>query len=166
MTARALRFLAFALVVTACDAARDDNPAQPGAGAALETAAIDRGLVVDPSRLDTIGAYVGGEDQICVVEGDDARRIGAVVEIDDSQRCTARGTISGKAAPQIDLGDGCRFAATFDGDVLRFPAVVPDACSRACTGRATLGALAVSRLSVSEIEARAMRDPDDRPLCG
>nr|WP_233130603.1 hypothetical protein [Sphingomonas jeddahensis] len=157
--------MALALLLAACGQPAPD-PARPEeAGAALEQAALKAGIVADPANLNPVGAYASETDRVCIVPHNKDYRIGASVEYGEGQSCIARGVASGRDTLQIDFGEDCRFEAGVEGGRVVFPAVLPPACDRRCTGRATLTAINASLLSSAEAEARAMRAPDGEPLC-
>jgi hypothetical protein len=131
----------------------------------LEQAALSAGIVADPANLNPAGAYASETDRVCIVPRDQDYRIGASVEYGEGQSCIARGVASGRGTLRIDFGEACRFEASLDGGRIVFPAVLPPACDRRCTGRATLTAINAGLLSNAEAEARAMRAPDGEPLC-
>lgn len=161
-----MRRFALLLVLAGCDRAIEPVAQTAGAGQALESAAIDAGIVADPARLDPAGVYVSDTDQVCVVPtAGGGYAIGASVDYGEGQGCVARGTATGIETLAVDLGDDCRVTVRFDGTRLTFPANVPAACARACTGRASLAALNAERLSTAPSEAAALRDPTGKPLC-
>ncbi len=160
------RALAVALLLAGCEKAAPDAPAVPQAGAALERAALAAGIVADPANVDPVGAFASETDRACVVPQGSGYRVGASVDYGEQQGCVARGTATGRETLRIDFGDQCRFDARFDGERIVFPATVPTACDRRCTGRASLTALSVARLSNTESEARTIRGSDGQPLCG
>ncbi|WP_312488176.1 hypothetical protein [Sphingomonas sp.] len=140
------------------------------AGERLEAASIAAGLVADPATVPLDGIWARDSDRICILpasetRGDAARRIGVLVDYGEGQGCVGRGTLarSGRTL-DIDL-DGCRFAARLDGDGIQFPASVPAACNALCSGRASLSALNVERVSASVAEAQALRGPNGTALC-
>ena len=136
------------------------------AGAALERSALASGMVADPARSLPTGVYGSGEDKVCVVPQGDARyRIGASVDLGEQQRCAARGTARGRDKLEVQMGQGCAFVASFDGDTISFPAVLPGACDAMCEGRTTLAALSAARLSDSVPEATRAVGSDGNPLC-
>lgn len=138
-----------------------------GGGEALEAAAVARGLVINPSAVVPTGVYSNDEDQVCVLPLSDGHyRIGASVDLGEDQRCTARGSATGRDRLNVSLGDGCRFTAEVDGDRIVFPATIDAACDRQCRGRASLAALSAERLSDSAAEAARTRGLDGTPLCG
>jgi hypothetical protein len=153
------------LVLGGCDRAPASTSAATSAGASLERAALAAGIVADPARLDPVGAYAADTDRICLTANGDSYRIGASIDYGERQGCIARGTARGRETLHIDFGEDCRFEARFDGERISFPATVPSACERRCTGRATLAALTAERLSGAAAEARAMRSADGEPLC-
>ncbi len=161
--------LASALLLAGCDrgpAAPAPTASSEAAGAALERAAIAAGVVADPVELDPAGAYASATDRVCVVAEGRTYRVGASIDYGEGQSCLARGEASArKQQLRIDFGDDCTLDARFDGERIVFPAVVPGACERRCTGRASLSALSAERLSPAASEARAMRAPDGRALC-
>jgi hypothetical protein len=160
------------LLVAGCDRPATRAPRGDTAGDRLEAAAIAAGIVSDPARADPVGLYAGGDDRMCVVPrgGAGGYSVGIVVRYDDGQGCTARGVAARDGeALRIGLtdggGDDCRFTARFEGDRIVLPATLPEGCDRRCTGRATLAALSVDRLSDGTAEASAQRDRQDEPLC-
>lgn len=161
-----MRVVALALLLAACGQPAPDPLRPEKGGAALERAALNAGIVADPANLKPAGAYASETDRVCIVPRDKDYRIGASVEYGEGQSCIARGVASGRETLRIDFGEACRFEASLDSGRVVFPAVLPPACDRRCTGRATLTAINASLLSNAEAEARAMRAPDGEPLCG
>ena len=159
------RALLLALLLAGCDGGRPvAQPATPGAR--LEASAVAAGLVVDPRSASEIGSWSRDGDRVCVVPADnDDERIGALVDYGDGQGCAASGTAE-RHGERLDVIFGsCRFAARFDGTRIVFPAELPGACDTLCTGRASLAALAMTRISGSASEARTLRSPGGRLLC-
>lgn len=154
------------LVLAACDSTPTPAPVATSAGASLERAAVEAGIVADPKAIDPVGAYASDTDRLCLTANGDAYRIGASIDYGEGQGCLARGTAKGRETLRIDFGADCRFDASFEGERITFPAIVPTACERRCTGRASFSALTAQRLSGAAAEARAMRGPDGQPLCG
>ncbi|MHA6719266.1 hypothetical protein ACX40Y_07410 [Sphingomonas sp. RS6] len=158
--------LAAVLALGGCGQGR--QPSDPPRSPNLEQAAIARGLVSDPAARQITGLFTRDTDRVCIVKQAQAYRIGAVVDYGDGIGCSARGSVSRSGdALRIVLGedDGCTFAARFDGERIRFPGALPAGCARFCRRRASFTGLQVSRLSESDAEARAMRDPGGRALC-
>ena len=157
------------LALSACSSA-PQAPQQVGQPQDLESAAVERGMVRDPRDTDIAGLYARDTDRVCIVQGDDGYRIGAFVDYGDKITCSGSGNVTRVGDKlHIQLGadaDGCSFDARFDGDKLYFPGNVPDGCAKLCARRASYAGLEVSRLSESAAEARAMRDPQGRVLCG
>lgn len=152
------------LLLAGCDAA--PPAAQRSPGERLERAARAAEMVRDPRGMQPVGMFASDSDQLCSVPlARGAYRIGVSVDYGDGHRCSGRGTMTGGATPSVDLGQGCRFVARFDGERLRFPAAVPPACERLCRGRASLSALIASQLSDAASEAAHARGPDGRLLC-
>lgn len=141
----------------------------PNAAIDLETAAIQRGLIRDPRDTAIAGAYARGPDRLCIVPSGQGHRIGIVIDYGEGNGCRATGTVrrTGEGLA-LTLGrDGaCRFTARYDGDHLALPGALPPACQRLCTGRAALAGAQFARLGESAAEARAMRDPEGKLLCG
>ena len=128
----------------------------------LETAAIERGLIRNPGETGIEGLYARDTDRLCIV-GD---RIGASVDYGDGIACSAAGAVERTGERlRVTLGADCAFDARYDGARVIFPATVPQACRRLCTGRASFAALDVERLSDSTAEAAAMRDVRGRTPC-
>lgn len=136
---------------------------QGSEGATLEQAAIARGVVRDPAAAVPIGLYARVGDRLCIA-GD---RIGMFIDYGDDIGCSGQGRfVRAGEALRIDLGNGCAFEAAYDGDHIRLPGKLPGACQRLCTRRASLAGFEADRLSESASEARALRDPKGRELCG
>lgn len=152
------------LVLAACDrappTALPDTP-----GGRLEAVAVARGLVVDPAKVGLAGSWASETDRLCVVPAGSTLRLGASVDYGPEQSCAASGTVT-RDGEKLDviLGD-CRFEASFDGERIVFPPQLPRACERFCTGRASLAALTVERLSESVSEAATLRSAGGQPLC-
>ena len=156
--------LAVALLLAGCDSA----PTAVGnsAGDRLETAARASGLVIDPATRSLTGSWARETDHACIVPAGKDTRIGVMIDYGEGQSCAGRGTVvRDGAALDIRLG-ACRIQASFDGERIAFPGAVPAACERLCSGRASLAAMAVDRLSDSRSEAETLRGPDNRLLCG
>lgn len=158
-------WLAAAMLLAGCQREAPPPPPPPGAGGDLERAALAAGLIADPATADPTGVFQRGGDLVCLLPGDEAHVIGVSVDYGEGQRCVARGTARGRTSLAVDLGDGCRFDATLDADRLALPATLPAACDRACSGRATLAAVAVERLSAAGPEAARTRGADGALLC-
>lgn len=160
------RVLALALLLTACGqqpAARQD-----GAGARLEEAARQAGLVTDLATATLAGSWARDTDRLCVLpdgNGDEAVRIGAAIDYGEGQGCAAAGTARRRGDRVAVTFGACRFEATFDGERIAFPAELPAACDRFCTGRASLAAMTVEHLSTSTSEAETLRSPTGTLLC-
>ncbi|WP_188054887.1 hypothetical protein [Sphingosinithalassobacter sp. CS137] len=142
----------------------DRNAAAPTAD--LETAAIERGLVRDPAETEIAGLYARDGDRLCIVPDGYGYRVGAYVDYGDGIGCSGSGRVSRAGdTMRVELGEGCSFDAEFDGERIRFPGQVPGACGERCTQRASFAGFEATRLSESEAEAAALRDPRGRQLC-
>jgi hypothetical protein len=160
-----MRWLVLALLLGGCGDATQ-QAADDSAGARLEAAATRAGLVADP-KGSIEGSWARDTDRLCVVDsGNGTSRIGATVDYGEDQGCTASGTVSRSGDRLRVAFAGCRFEARFDGDRIRFPADLPKDCETLCTGRASLAALSVDRLSESRSEAGALRSAKGVLLCG
>jgi hypothetical protein len=155
----------FLLMLCGCGEASREQATTPGA--ALEAAAVAEGLVADPARASLVGSWGRDSDRVCVVGPDRGeQRIGAVVDYGDGIGCSAGGTVRRDGDRlKVVLGEDCRFDARFDGERIIFPAEVPEACEARCTGRASLAALTVERLSESASEATTLRGRRGEMLC-
>ena len=157
-----VRALPALLLLAACQRAA---PVADTPGSRLEATAMARGLVADSGAALT-GSWARDTDRVCIVPAGDAYRIGASVDYGEGQGCAASGTVRRvRSGLRVELG-GCRFEAGYDGERISFPAELPAACDRFCSGRASLSALAVERLSESVSEAQTVRGPNGRLLCG
>jgi hypothetical protein len=155
------------LALTGCSSKQDAADAvSGGAGARLEQAAIATGVIRDPESADLTGVYASDPERVCVVPVAQDFRIGVTLDYGEGQQCSAGGSLkrSGDAL-QLDLGDGCAFEARFDGQGIKFPGALPDACQKKCTGRATMAGLSVDTLSSSLSEATALTDAQGQALC-
>jgi hypothetical protein len=131
----------------------------------LENAAVAAGLVIDPATAPIAGSWARDNQRMCVVPAGEELRIGALLDYGDGQGCAASGTTERRGETlRVHFGE-CRFDARFDGERVAFPAELPDACAALCTGRASLAAFAVDRLSTSVSEAATLRTPAGRTLC-
>jgi hypothetical protein len=141
--------------------------AERSAGAQLEGAAVAAGLVADSASRSITGSWSRDTDRACIVPtaGGKAIRIGVLIDYGEGQGCAGSGTVSRQGDTlDIRLGD-CRVAARFDGERIVFPAEVPSACDRLCTGHASLAAMTVERQSEAVSEAMSLRTPGGRILC-
>lgn len=149
-------------LLAACSPAQEVRE-DDSAGRALEAAARSAGIVSDVTEA--AGVYAVGEDRLCLTGTAPRYRIGVSVDFGEGQRCLAHGSAQGRGDLALDLGDGCRFTATRNGDRLLFPVRTPAACARSCQGRATLDTLAFDRLSEASGEATRLRGVDGKLLC-
>jgi len=159
-------FVLLLLALAACSGGKSGgNARQPQD---LESAAIERGLVRDPDDSDLTGLYARDTDRVCVVRSGSAYRIGAYVDYGDRITCSGTGSVERDGERlKVALGsEGCTFDAHYDGDRIKFPGILPDACKRLCARRAAFTGLEATRLSESAAEAAAMRDASGRRLCG
>lgn len=157
------RAAAFLLLLAGCQRAAPAPADTPGAR--LERAAIASDIVVDPTSRSLIGSWGNDTDRLCVVPVGREQRLGASIDYGEGQTCAASGKVERRGERlRVAFGD-CRFDAAFDGDRITFPADLPAACSRLCTGRASLAALTAARLSESESEAKTLRAPGGQLLC-
>ena len=155
------------LLLTGCSGEQGGaDAAGGGSGARLEQAAIATGVIRDPASADLTGVYARDPEQVCVVPAARDFSIGVTLDYGEGQQCSASGTLkrSGEVL-KVDLGKGCTFDARFDGQGIAFPGALPDACSKKCTGRATMAGLSVDALSASLSEATALTDAKGRALC-
>ena len=158
------RAVLLALMLGGCG----QGPATPGAdsaGARLEAAAETAGIVPGP-KAPLQGSWARDTDRVCVVGTERTARIGVSIDYGEDQACAASGTVE-RSGDALKLAFGaCKFDARFDGDRIVFPADVPEACESLCTGRASLAALTVDRLSESRSEAATLRSTKRKLLCG
>ena len=158
------RVLLLALVLGGCWRG-PKTAAADSAGARLEAAAEEAGIVPDPNAP-LQGSWARDTDRVCVVGTEKTSRIGVSVDYGEDQACAGSGTVE-RAGDALKLAFGaCKFDARFDGDRIVFPAEVPEACESLCTGRASLAALTVDRLSESRAGAATLRSTKGKLLCG
>lgn len=159
-----MRALLLLLLLAGCNGAPAPKTDSPGAR--LEAAAVARGLVSDPNGGTPVGSWANESDRVCVVPAGPGLRLGASIDYGEGQGCAASGTAE-RRGDRLRVSFGaCRFDAGYDGDRIVFPAELPAACDRYCTGRASLTALTVTRLSDSASEAASLRAANGRLLCG
>ncbi|TCP67751.1 hypothetical protein [Sphingomonas sp. PP-CE-1G-424] len=158
------RMLLLALMLGGCG--REPKiAAADSAGARLEAAAETAGIVLDPNAP-LQGSWARDTDRVCVVGTEKTARIGVSVDYGEDQACAGSGTVE-RSGDALKLAFGaCKFDASFDGDRIVFPAEVPEACESLCTGRASLAAVTVDRLSESRSEAATLRSTKGKLLCG
>lgn len=158
------RVLLLAVMLSACG--REPATAvADSAGARLEAAAETAGIVPDPNAP-LQGSWARDTDRVCVFGTEKTARIGVSVDYGEDQACAGSGTVE-RSGDALKLAFGtCKFDARFDGDRIVFPAEVPEACESLCTGRASLAALTVDRLSESRSEAATLRSTKGKLLCG
>ncbi|SFN78326.1 hypothetical protein [Sphingomonas sp. OK281] len=158
------RVLLLALMLGGCGR-EPTTPVADSAGARLEAAAETAGIVPDPNAP-LQGSWARDTDRVCVVGTEKTAQIGVSVDYGEDQACAGSGTVE-RAGDALKLAFGaCKFEARFDGDRIVFPAEVPEACESLCTGRASLAALTVDRLSESRSEAATLRSTKGKLLCG
>jgi hypothetical protein len=160
-----MRLVPLFLLLAACSGA---SPEKAQAPQDLEKAAIERGLVRNPTDTEIAGLYARDTDRICIVPSTIGYRIGAFVDYGDGITCSGTGTASRVGETlHIELGSeqACGFDAKFDGDKITLPGALPEGCSKLCNRRASYAGLEVSRLSESAAEAAAMRDANGKRLC-
>jgi hypothetical protein len=158
------RALLIALTLGGCGT-EPSNAVADSPGARLEAAAQTAGIVPDPNAP-LQGSWARDTDRVCVVGTGKTSRVGVSVDYGEDQTCAASGTVS-RSGDVLKLAFGaCTFDARFDGDRIVFPAEVPAACESLCTGRASLAAVTVDRLSESRSEAATLRSSGGKLLCG
>jgi hypothetical protein len=161
-----LALLVLALLA-GCSGGNGDAPAGNAAQPQdLESAAIARGLVPDPTDREIAGLYARDTDRLCIVRSGLDYRIGAYVDYGDGITCSGSGRVtrSGETL-RVELGEGCAFDARFDGEKIAFPGALAEGCAKLCARRASYAGLEATRLSESSAEASAMRDASGRQLC-
>ncbi|MCP8889619.1 hypothetical protein [Sphingomonas faeni] len=158
------RVLLLALVLCACGR-EPSNVVADSAGARLEAAAETAGIVPDPNAP-LQGSWARDTDRVCVVGTEKTARIGVSVDYGEDQGCAASGTVE-RSGDALKLAFGaCKFDARFDGDRIVFPSEIPEACDTLCTGRASLAAVTVDRISESPSEASTLRSTGGRSSAG
>lgn len=154
-----------ALTLGGCGQGPAKNELADSAGARLEAAAQSAGLVADPNAP-LQGSWARDTDRVCVVGTQRKNRIGVSVDYGEDQGCAALGTVE-RAGDTLKITfGGCTFDARFEGDRILFPANMPETCESLCTGRASLDALTVDRISESRSEASTLRSTKGALLCG
>jgi len=161
-----MRSALLAALLLLCGCGSQPQAPRDTPGTRLERAAQRAGLVGDPAAASLVGSWAADTDRLCIVPaGGDTYRIGALIDYGEGQGCAAAGTARRRGERVAVAFGPCRFDARFDGERVVFPATLPAACDRFCTGRASLDALAVARLSTAVAEARTLRAPSGKRLC-
>lgn len=145
----------------------------------LDVAAIEAGVIVDPSALDLAGSFADaagtGSDAFCARgnrQGDFA--VGVLVSFGESSQCEAQGSarLSGEQV-RINLHRsgtgkavaGCSFAARFDGNGLVLPGSLPAGCDAVCSDRASLAGASFALVEPGDGAAAAARGRSIKRLC-
>ncbi len=155
----------------------DGLPALAGgsteAGAALDSKAIEAGILPDPDTTEFAGRYEArgdlGIDKLCAVKtAVNSFNVGFLSVYGPESKCEGVGTaqVDGEKVNISLNGKGnCRFTARYDGFELRFPAVVEGSCAQYCSERASLSGTHYFMVEPGSIAARNTLGRDIERLC-
>lgn len=165
--------LALLMLLAACRAG--EEPEVIDADNALESAARDANLVVDPDATPPTGLYErihsSGTDSFCArPDGDDdTYRFGLIASFGTTLTCEGQGSaVHDGETLALDFDDAdCSFTARYDGQSVAMPGTVPEGCSALCGPRALMSGVSIARTGWEEADARRLLSRQDRaPLCG
>jgi hypothetical protein len=171
---RAMLPITMFLALTGCDA---KAPAMLGgpddAGSALDTQAIEAGILPDPDNLEFAGRFETrsdlGTDKFCSVSnGTRQFEIGVLAVFGPESKCEGKGsaTISGdKVRIMLNGKDRCQFDAQYDGVELRFPGSIESGCASYCSDRASLSGTHYFMVQPGDEPARKTLGRDIERLC-
>lgn len=142
-------------------------------GAALDSKAIEAGILPDPDTTEFAGRYEArgdlGIDKLCAVKTTaNSFNVGFLSVYGPESKCEGVGTaqVDGEKVNISLNGKGnCRFTARYDGFELRFPAVVEDNCAQYCSQRASLSGTHYFIVEQGSIAARNTLGRDIARLC-
>lgn len=160
------------LVLAACG--QNDSKEAPATDAsrALDEQAISRGLLPDPEGRALAGRYESrselGIDKFCAVGDDGQFQIGFLAVFGPDSKCEGQGRaefVGENVRITLSGQESCRFDASFDGILLRFPGSVPDGCASYCTPRAAMGGTSYFFTEPGDASARQTLGRDIERLC-
>lgn len=151
----------------------DDNSS---ANSALEQAAIETGIILDPATLNLEGLYEAGpeleNDRFCAVQKGDSYDVGIFVYFGGDQICEGRGegVLDGEIA-RLTLRSSdkdaaiCELEAVYDGTQIVFPGAIPETCNAICARRASLAGVSIPLVESGAEPALRARGNDTERLC-
>jgi hypothetical protein len=109
----------------------------------------------------------GLSSQLCIVErGQGAARFGLNIWGGNMHACSGSGTREGGKLTLAMEGDrACTVTATIEGDAIRLPSDIPEACNYYCGEQAKMAGVSLARTGNSQADALKARDVVDEPLC-
>lgn len=166
------RWLALALLLTACGQGENNQAPKTEASRALDAQAISRGLLPDPEGRSLAGRFESrselGTDKFCAVGDDGQFDIGFLAVFGPDSKCEGQGRaeFAGEKVRITLQGKGsCRFDADFDGILLRFPGSVPEGCASYCSPRAGMGGTSYFFTEPGNASAKRTLGRDIERLC-
>ena len=170
------RWMALALLLSLAACRAGEEPAAPeviDADNALESAAREANLVVDPDATPPTGLYErihsSGTDSFCAVPDGDDHRFGLIASFGTTLTCEGRGSAvhDGETLALDFDGADCSFTARYDGQSVAMPGTVPAGCSALCGPRASMSGVSIARTGWEVADANRLRSRrSGAPMCG
>jgi hypothetical protein len=164
--------LAAACLLPACDG--DDGNMSAGnlsgGGTAQASAKPTAPIAAGESLTGLYEKKEGGlSSQLCIVEkGQGSGRFGLNIWGGNMHACSGSGTVT-RNGNQLTLameGDrSCTLTAAIEGNSIRLPTQIPEACNYYCGKQASLAGVSLARTGSSQADALKARDVVDEPLC-
>jgi hypothetical protein len=168
-----LLLAAAACLLSACDG-DDGNEA----GGNLSGAPVTRTASAAPTGPIAAGESLTGlyekkegglSSQLCIVEKEQGSgRFGLNIWGGNMHACSGSGTVT-RNGNQLTLameGDrSCSLTAAIEGNSIRLPTEIPEACNYYCGKQANMARVSLARTGTSQADALKARDVVDEPLC-
>lgn len=156
----------------ASDTQRNSGARDTGGAQALEDAAMNSGIVVDPAKVSPIGLYThrheAGRDSLCIAPaGEGEMTFGMEAVFGESNRCIGRGKVRTAGDKLIFhfRRSTCLIIGIYDGDRVSLPGALDVNCADLCVDRASFEGVSFPRTSSDAAAARTARDRDGKSLC-
>ena len=164
-------------LLSACGSGGDGGGNQAGAsgsgsgsGAGSGSAAASAPIAAGDSLTGLYERKEGGlSSQLCIVErGQGAARFGLNLWGANMHACAGAGTATrnGSTLTLVMEGDrSCTLTARIEGNAIRLPDRIPEACGYYCGKQARMTGVSLARTGTTETDALKARDVVDEPLC-
>lgn len=131
--------------LAACSGHAPEDRQRADGGQALEQAAIDSGLVVDPEHSPLTGLFIRphseGTDSLCITGPEEEPHFRLHTMTGAAHVCSGDGRIERTRQALVmrfDKAGGCSVVVRYDGTTFSLPGAVEQSCRALCTGRASL----------------------------